>query len=41
MISVLVPSRGRPGPLARSVESLGGGGVEVLVRVDDDDPCLD
>jgi hypothetical protein len=42
VISVLVPSRERPGPLARSVESLGGGrDLEVLVRVDEDDPCLD
>jgi hypothetical protein len=41
VISVLVPSRGRPGPLARSIESLGDGAIEVLVRVDEDDPRLD
>jgi hypothetical protein len=41
MISVLVPSRGRPELLARSLESLGDGDLEVLVRVDEDDPELD
>lgn len=42
MISVLVPSRGRPEALAQSVASLGGGaGFEVLVRVDEDDPRLE
>jgi hypothetical protein len=40
-ISVLVPSRERPAPLARSLRSLGEGEIEVLVRVDEDDPCLD
>jgi hypothetical protein len=41
MISVLVPSRERPDVLRRSIESLGEGDFEVLVRVDDDDPRLD
>ena len=41
MISVLVPSRERPELLARSIESLGDADLEVLVRVDDDDPRLD
>ena len=41
MISVLAPSRGRPEPLRRSVQSLGRGDIEVLVRVDEDDPRLD
>jgi glycosyltransferase involved in cell wall biosynthesis len=41
MISVLVPSRERPELLERSVDSLGQGEFEVLVRVDEDDPCLD
>lgn len=41
MISVLVPSRERPEPLARSVASLGRGDLEVLVRIDDDDPLID
>jgi glycosyltransferase involved in cell wall biosynthesis len=41
MISVLVPSRERPELLARSIASLGEGDIEVLVRVDDDDPRLD
>ena len=41
MISVLVPSRERPELLARSVESLGDAEIEVLVRVDEDDPRLD
>ena len=41
MISVLVPSRQRPEPLARSIESLGEGDFETLVRVDDDDPRLE
>lgn len=41
MISVLVPSRERPEGLARSIQSLGDGDFEVLVRVDDDDPRLD
>jgi Glycosyl transferase family 2 len=40
MISVLVPSRERPELLARSIDSLGEGELEVLVRVDEDDPCL-
>ena len=38
MISVLVPSRQRPDLLARSIESLGDGDIETLVRVDEDDP---
>lgn len=41
MISVLVPSRERPDLLARSIDSLGEGELEVLVRVDEDDPRLD
>jgi hypothetical protein len=41
VISVLVPSRGRPAQLARSIASLGDGDLEVLVRIDDDDPCRD
>jgi hypothetical protein len=41
MISVLVPSRERPDVLRNSIESLGEGDFEVLVRVDDDDPRLD
>jgi hypothetical protein len=41
MISVLVPSRERPDLLARSIDSLGEGEFEVLVRVDEDDPRLD
>jgi Glycosyl transferase family 2 len=41
MISVLVPSRERPELLARSIDSLGEGELEVLVRVDEDDPRLD
>jgi glycosyltransferase involved in cell wall biosynthesis len=41
MISVLVPSRERPELLARSIDSLGEGDLEILVRVDDDDPRLD
>jgi glycosyltransferase involved in cell wall biosynthesis len=40
-ISVLVPSRERPALLARSLSSLGEGNIEVLVRVDEDDPSLD
>jgi Glycosyl transferase family 2 len=41
MISVLVPSRERPEALARSIDSLGEGDFEVLVRVDEDDPRRD
>jgi glycosyl transferase family 2 len=41
VISVLVPSRQRPELLARSVDSLGERDLEVLVRVDDDDPRLE
>jgi hypothetical protein len=41
MISVLVPSRARPDALRRSIDSLGEDGVEVLVRVDEDDPRLE
>ena len=41
MISVLVPSRERPELLARSLDSLGEGDLEVLVRVDEDDPRLE
>jgi hypothetical protein len=41
MISVLVPSRERPELLVRSIDSLGEGELEVLVRVDEDDPRLD
>jgi hypothetical protein len=41
MISVLVPSRERPELLGRSIDSLGDGDFEVLIRVDDDDPRLD
>ena len=41
MISVLVPSRQRPDLLARSIESLGDGDIEALVRVDEDDPRLE
>ena len=39
-ISVLVPSRERPEPLAASIGSLGGGNLEVLVALDEDDPRL-
>jgi glycosyltransferase involved in cell wall biosynthesis len=39
-VSVLVPSRERPELLARSIESLRGGDLEVLVALDDDDPRL-
>jgi hypothetical protein len=38
VISVLIPSRQRPDLLARSIHSLGEGDLEVLVRVDEDDP---
>jgi hypothetical protein len=40
MISVLCPSRGNPGLLARSVESLRSTAdqVEILIAADDDDP---
>jgi Glycosyl transferase family 2 len=41
VISVLVPSRQRPELLARSIESLGEGDLEALVRVDEDDPSLE
>jgi hypothetical protein len=41
VITVLVPSRERPEPLARSIASLGAHELEVLVRIDDDDPRLD
>lgn len=40
MISVLVPSRGRPELLRASLESLGEGDFEILVHLDDDDPEL-
>ena len=40
LVSVLVPSRERPGLLRRSLASLGKGDFEVLVRVDADDPSL-
>lgn len=40
IVSVLVPSRQRPELLARSIDSLGGGDFEVLVRLDEDDPRL-
>jgi hypothetical protein len=36
-----VPSRERPGPLRESLRSLGDADLELLVRVDEDDPCLD
>jgi hypothetical protein len=39
-ISVLVPSRERPELLARSIESLGTGDLEVIVALDEDDPRL-
>lgn len=44
MISVLLPSRGRPKALADSIDSLLGhahrsGGVEVLIAADPDDPA--
>jgi hypothetical protein len=41
VITVLVPSRERPEPLARSIASLGADDLEVLVSVDEDDPRLD
>lgn len=43
MISVLVPSRGRPDALAASLNSLGIAkhGLEALVWLDDDDPAVD
>lgn len=37
MISVLLPSRGRPELLKQSIASLGDGNFEVLVWLDDDD----
>lgn len=40
MISVLVPSRGRPELLQESIDSLGVGDFEILAYVDNDDPCL-
>jgi glycosyltransferase involved in cell wall biosynthesis len=39
-VSVLVPSRERPELLARSIESLRGADLEVLVALDEDDPRL-
>ncbi len=39
-VSVLVPSRERPELLAASIESLGGGDLEILVALDEDDPRL-
>ncbi len=38
MISVIVPSRGRPESLFRAVSSFAKEGVEVVVGLDDDDP---
>lgn len=40
MISVLIPSRGRPELLRESIDSLGVGDFEILVYVDRDDPYL-
>lgn len=40
LVSVLIPSRGRPGLLKESIESLGEGNYEVSVAVDNDDPSL-
>lgn len=43
MISILVPSRGRPDQLARMIDSAratAAGPVEVVARLDDDDPAL-
>lgn len=39
-VSVLVPSRERPELLRRSLRSLGERDIEVLIRVDEDDPSL-
>lgn len=41
MISVLMPTRERPELARQSIESLGGSGFEVLIRIDDDDPQRD
>lgn len=44
MISILLPSRGRPGNVARMLVSLDettAGDYEVIVRLDDDDPTRD
>jgi hypothetical protein len=40
-VSVLVPSRERPAVLQESLRSLGEGDLELLIRVDEDDPYLD
>jgi hypothetical protein len=40
-ISVLVASRERPALLRESIASLGEGDLEILIRVDHDDPRLD
>ena len=44
MISILVPSRGRPSTLARMIESarkMAVGQIEVIVRIDEGDPSRD
>lgn len=41
MISVLMPSRQRPGLAQESIESLGKGDFEVLIWLDADDPDLE
>lgn len=41
MISVLLPSRSRPGMARRSIESLGTGDFEVIMYLDKDDPELE
>lgn len=38
LVSVLLPSRGRPDSLCRAVSSLAYGDVEILVGLDEDDP---
>jgi hypothetical protein len=45
VISVLIPSRGRPEALSRSVDSLlenarDPGNIEILARIDEEDDCL-
>lgn len=44
IVSVLIPSRGRPDLLARCVASLvataGGANIEIIVGLDDDDPTI-
>lgn len=40
IVSVLLPSRGRPELLRKSIESLGEGNFEVLVRYDSDDKTM-